>query len=162
MPRRPAQTKNQGGYDLEFIARALVQASIEGDDEKTAKKLGVSPRSIVRWRQRVLTDANLAELVREKRAAADGDWARDLPRAITKAIDFLADAPNHLDKKDPDSVRAVAGAMKLLTETAMSRRVLDARLSHAPRPLGEEPGQGSSSAEEDEGDEAGTGSSAEH
>lgn len=143
----------RGGFDPELAAAVLVEATLAGDKE-TAKKYGISPRSIERWRRRVEVDGKLAELVAVKKGAAERDWADNLPTAIRKAIDFLGGSMTKLDPKDPEAVRAAAGAMKLLTETAMARRLLDARISRAPGPGGATDRPSAESSADGEGEEA--------
>ena len=113
---------------IERVALILAEAVVAGDDV-TAKKHGVSKRSIRRWRKDLESNAPLAEETRAKKELVEGDWANALPSAIQKSIAFLEKAADQCDATDPEAVHAIAGSMKLLTEVAMSRRLIDARLS---------------------------------
>jgi hypothetical protein len=117
-----------GGTDPEEIARTLVDAVLEGD-EVAAKKHKLSTRSVWRYRARSRKDSRLAELVRAKLELKEKDWAQDLPGAIGAAIEFLRRASEDADHKDPQVIYSIAGALKILTDVTMSRRVLDARLA---------------------------------
>lgn len=124
---------------VERAAMALATAAVVGD-KAAAKEHGCSTRSLRHWRKLAETRPELAAACREKKQVVERDWAEELPGAIRSCIDYLKRAAES-DSLDPDMVHSVAGALKILNETAISRRVLDARLARADRPVGAEPGQ---------------------
>lgn len=113
--------------ETERAASALA-ATMLLDDKTAAAKFGVSVRSVQRWRALLDTDDELAALVAQKKEALERDWAEDLGDAITKSIGFLGRAAADADTKDPAVIHSVAGALKILTDVATARQVLDARL----------------------------------
>ena len=125
--------------DREKAARILALADQAGDVE-AAKHFGVSTKSISRYRARVLTDPELSRLVAEKKRefeAASSGWAEDaagfMSRAIRKLDTLVAQAPAL-----PGSIREVAGAIKIVGELDITRKVLSD---------GEQPGADSEGAE---------------
>src|SRR5512133_899624 len=107
-------------------AMALASAAVVGD-KAAAKAHKCSTRSLRHWRKLAETVPELAAACREKKATVEADWAEKLPGAIQSCIDFLKRAAETA-MVDPDMVHSVAGALKILNETAISRRVLDVRL----------------------------------
>ena len=115
-------------FDYERAATVLVDALYEGDVE-AVQRHGVTRKSLYNWRHRLATDQRLAQLFNEKRRQAETEWAPQFVPAIRDAVEFLRRAARELDPADPDAVHAVAGALKILAEIAMTREVLDARLA---------------------------------
>jgi len=113
--------------DEDLAASAVALSGLYGV-KRAAAKLGIHVQSVKRYRQLMLQRPELRAKVEEKRKALEGDWAHRLPGAIRNSIDFLERASDDADTKDPSAIHAVAGALKILTEVAMSRRFLDARL----------------------------------
>lgn len=125
------------------IAKILVEASVNGD-KATAEKFGVSLRSIQRWRSKLPggnettgapPDDKLAQAVAEKKAKVEEGWADEIPEALRDAVKFLRRAAKEADPKDPAAIHSIAGAMKMLSETAATWKVLDARLARQNREI---------------------------
>jgi hypothetical protein len=127
---------------LERAAQVLIEAAILASrgltpskaDEEAAKKHGVSTRQIRRWRASLPNEPELSAHVRSKMTVVEQGWADEIPGALRASIAFLEKAAREADPKDPDAIHAVAGAMKLLSETAGYWKVLDARLARQARP----------------------------
>lgn len=115
---------------LERIAEVLVAAFLNGD-RKTAERYGVTDRTLRNWRKLLDTDPKLSELFRAKKAQASEGWADEVPGAIRASVTFLRRAAEEGDPTNPDMVHSVAGAMKLLSETAATWKLLDARLARS-------------------------------
>jgi hypothetical protein len=113
----------------------LATAMAVGDKE-AAKRHNCATRTIRHWRKRIETDADLAADCRSKKELAEIDWAEQLPGAIRGCIDYLKRAAES-SEITPDMVHSVAGALKILNDTAVSRRVLDARLRKLEGPTAE-------------------------
>jgi hypothetical protein len=124
----------------ERAAELIVEAATLGD-KVTCEKSGVSLRTLQRWRGAVARDADLARLVADKKAKVEAGWADKIPGALREAIDFLARAAKDADPKDPAAIHAIAGAMKLLSETSATWKLLDARLARQNRPVPTSDGQ---------------------
>lgn len=120
-------------------AKMLVEAATLGD-KATAKKYGISLRSLQRWRKRLEGDTDLSSAVAAKKARVEEGWADEIPGALRAAIAFLRKAAEKADPADPAAIHSVAGAMKLLSETSATWKVLDARLARQNRPAGSEAG----------------------
>ena len=115
-------------FNHERAATILAEAALIGD-EKAADNHGVSVRSIQNWRARLKRDPVLVESFTAKTQAATTDWADGLGDTIKAGIDFLRRAANQVNPMDPDAIFAVVGAVKVLAELEMTRKVLDARLA---------------------------------
>lgn len=126
----PGSTCTQ--IDYERAARALVQAALEGDAKASATE-GITIRSIRRYRQRLEGDELLSRLVREKLYLAEREWAHKLAPAIRSALDFIARAGQQANPRDPNAIHAMAGALKLVTEAEVTKKVIDARLAASDR-----------------------------
>lgn len=120
-------------------AKLLVEAATLGD-KATAKKHGVSLRTLQRWRKQLEGDSALSQAVASKKAKVEEGWADEIPGALRAAIAFLTKAAEQADPKDPAAIHSVAGAMKLLSETSATWKVLDARLARQNRSAGSEAG----------------------
>ena len=109
----------------------IILESVTLGDANTCKKYGVNPQTLRRWRRELKTDkcAQLNESVREKRAALDNEWAAKIPGCLNACVEFLSNAARDCNTQDPESVKAIAGAMKLTSEVALSWKVIDARIS---------------------------------
>ncbi len=131
--------KGQTATSADRKAAIVLHAMVKGD-ESALDKFEVSGRTLRRYRQQIESDPKLAEAVQRLKDKLEEDWAQSLPGAIRACLSFLAEAPEQL-VPSPEAVHAVAGAMKLLTEVADRRRILDARLASQARQVRGESGQ---------------------
>lgn len=124
-------------FDYAKASTAIAECYVLGP-RATTEKLQISERSLQRWRARLAKgDAKLAALVADKIRAVEADWAEALPGAICACIAFLHRAAKDADPTDPVAVHAIAGAMKLLAEVTISRRVIDEKLARGQAALEE-------------------------
>jgi len=115
-------------------AKLLVEAATDGD-KAVAERHGVTVRSLQRYRKALVRDEELSRAVADKKAKVEAGWADQIPGALRAAIAFLQKAAEQADPKDPAAIHSVAGAMKLLSETSATWKVLDARLARQNRPV---------------------------
>jgi hypothetical protein len=115
-------------FNHERAASILVEADYLGD-KKTAEKRGVGLRTIQSWRSRRATDRVFAQFCAEKRALFERDWAAELPVAIRACIQYIQEAAAQGDRRSPEFLHSVAGALKICSEVGLTKEVLDARLS---------------------------------
>lgn len=115
-------------FDRDKAAKIVLDASLMGD-RAAADKWGVSERTVRHYRQKLDSDPEFAEVCQEKKAVQDAAWADEIPSAIASCIDFLKRASQSCNVNDPDAVHAIAGALKILGETSMTREVISARLA---------------------------------
>ena len=127
---------HMSSFRYEFASIVIVEAAFFGD-KPTAAKYGISPRTIHRYRKRLNEDAQLSALVKIKKDLMEQEWAKDMPAAIRASIEFLRKAANNAKTDDPDAIHAVAGALKILSEVALTKRVIDARLIGSDRQANE-------------------------
>lgn len=116
------------GPQRERWATLLVEAVVLGDNV-ACERAGVSARTLRRARAAVQTCPELAELVRAKKTQSDAAWADELPGAIRSTIGWLKSAtePGAV-LPDHETIHAMAGALKILTDVGTANRVLEVRL----------------------------------
>jgi hypothetical protein len=114
--------------DTNRVASILVEAAYHGDKE-TAGRWSITTRTIQRYRERLNEDSELSQTVALKKQQYEADWANEIPGAIRSAVRFLQRASNEANPKDPDTIHAVAGALKILAEVGITKAILDVRLS---------------------------------
>lgn len=107
-------------------------------DRAAAEKYEVSVRSLEAWRSRLSSDDVLVEFFRNKKRLQDEAWGDQIPTALSGGIDFLKRSSQEADPKDPEAIHAIAGYIKILSDVAMTRKVIDARLAGQNREAGEE------------------------
>ncbi|BDA74392.1 hypothetical protein CAL7716_085580 [Calothrix sp. PCC 7716] len=115
-------------FNYERAAGALVDAIFMGD-KAAAEKWDVSTRSIEEWRSRVKEDNELLALFNSKKQAREKSWASEIPDTIQAGLKFVKDATSHADPADPEAVKAITGALKILMDIDLTKQVLDARLA---------------------------------
>jgi hypothetical protein len=113
------------GHSLDWKAEVLVDAMFTRDDEAVAKKHNISPRSIIRYREQMTKNKELAALVAQKRVAIDDKIRDELVDLVRLAID----AAKHLvvkakESDDPEHLHAVIGAMKIAKELKLEDELL--------------------------------------
>lgn len=118
-------------FDIDRAASVLVAACFMTDEE-AASKHGLSRRTVANYRNRLETDAELAQLFTSRLKEArdtSSDWLDDLEETIRVAMSAVRRCANELNYKDPESLIALTGALRVLSETHLARRVIDARLA---------------------------------
>lgn len=105
----------------ERIARIVAEADLAPVSTEVAKRHGISYRSLMRYQERARSDASLAALVAQEKAALGEDWRRD-------AIEFIRTAFRRLTELSKEAkvenIRAIAGAVKVTGELLTVREVL--------------------------------------
>lgn len=125
-------------FDYERAARALANAAFT-NDTTAANDEGITIRTLQRYRKRLDADGTLSQLVAQKKAALEREWASKIAPALRSALDFLTRAGQEADPRDPEAIHAIAGAFKLVNEGALAKAVIDVRLAQHDRPSGETP-----------------------
>lgn len=125
--RRPPHQRAGPTFNYHRAAAALSVAALYGD--KTAcKQHGIHPMTLSRYRARMRQDPKLLSMVADKKAILEQNWADQLAPAITEAVSFLQRAAKDGDPRDPDTIHAVAEALKTLFSMQVTKQLIDARL----------------------------------
>ena len=132
--------KPRPNFDYERASRALAVAALEGD-ATAAQREGITVRTLQRYRKQLDTDPLLSQLVAEKKAALENNWANEIAPTLRAALAFIRKAAENLDPKDPEAVHAIAGAFKLVNEGHQTMKVIDARLAELRGPADQVAGQ---------------------
>lgn len=109
-------------FPYEKAAEALNRLDYESADD-IAADMGVSRRTIFRWKQRLQVDPFLQERYRqiiEQRSAAIAnsitESTKRIPTVLARSLDFLERSCDELDPSEPEAVRAVTGAISSMSE----------------------------------------------
>lgn len=107
-------------------ARALVDAALLGDATACAKH-EITSRTLQRYRAALETDEELSAFYAQlSRAVTTQNWATELNLTLTTAIRKQGDLIRDLTGSTADNISAVTGAIKALSEIAITRDVLGA------------------------------------
>ena len=109
-------------------------------DKEAAKKHGVSDRSIRNWKMDMENDPSFSAIFQKKLVERDKAWAEEIPAALNACIVFLKDAANAVRKNDPSAIEAITKAAQTLSEIAITREIIDARLTGTDRQNDKETG----------------------
>jgi hypothetical protein len=113
--------------DYDRVATILIEAAFFGD-KPTAKRWGITNRTIINYRNRLADDTKLSHLFALKKVEFEAEWASEIPAAIRAGIHFLGEAAKVAKLNDPAVIHAVAGAVKILAEVGLTKELLDAKL----------------------------------
>jgi len=122
-------------FNYEFAALVLVDAMVLGD-QKAAEIHGVSARTVKRYRKRFKSDPKLTQLVTYLRQTILQPKRPALEDAIASTIEWIEDAPKHLDRDNPEHLVVITQAFKTLSEIHLANRMIDARLAALPGQTG--------------------------
>jgi len=106
------------------IAARVVALATEIGDVEAAKHFGISARTVARYRAKLAEDTELSALVAEKTkefAAVSEGWAEQACRFMSSAIDKLNTL---VQQAGPEQMRDVVGAIKIVGELEITRKVL--------------------------------------
>lgn len=117
-------------------AHALVAADF-GEVNKVAKEIGVSPRTIHLWRERLEHDEELKTEYQKIAEATNAEIvkhvpveivniAERLPRNLDRLLDFLDTCFQELDPADPESARVGKECGQMYIEIFMISKKLSA------------------------------------
>jgi hypothetical protein len=121
----------RGGYDPDRAALVLVDATEMGD-KLAARKWGISLVTVWRYRNRLKTDAQLKELVREKRAESEHDLAT---LRVAFLRDVIAKMREVIASASVENLHDLAGAAKVVGELhQVAMAVDDAERPDSPDP----------------------------
>jgi hypothetical protein len=126
-----------GKFNYERAAVVLVEAAYYGD-KAASERNGVTERTVRNYRERLNEDTELSASFLIKKQLFDESWADELPGAIRAGIQFLARAAREADPRDAQTIYSMAGALKILADVTLTKRVLDARLTGRGEPEREE------------------------
>lgn len=115
-------------FNGDRASTVLVEAIYIGDP-KAAEKYGCSVRAIQKWRNRLSEDSVFAALFAKKKERWEKEWAAKIPEVIRAGLEFVMEAFQEGDRKDPKMLEQVNTALKTIAELEMSKAVIDARLS---------------------------------
>ncbi|ARV58044.1 hypothetical protein BZZ01_04810 [Nostocales cyanobacterium HT-58-2] len=108
-------------FPYERAAVVLAESELFGD-KQTAKRWGISDRTIRNYRTRMSEDEHLAALFHLKKEALTKDWQSDATKALKVSLNKLVELVQ--DNGKPDQIHAVAGAVKIVGELKIAFEAL--------------------------------------
>jgi hypothetical protein len=118
--------------DYDRVASILVEAAFFGDPQ-ASQRWGITERTIRNYRAKLDEDSELSSFFLVKKQAFESEWATEIPMAIRAGIHFLGEAAKKANPTDPDTIHAIAGAVKILAEVGLTKEIIDARLGRYDR-----------------------------
>ena len=118
-------------------ARILIDAMYMGEKD-AAKKHGVSIRSIMNWKKELGNDSEFSTIFRKYANEREKSWADEIPAALEASINFLKSAANEASPKNADVIKAISGATQVLSDVAITKDIIDARIAGTDRAENEE------------------------
>ena len=98
---------------------------------KAAQQLGVSKRTIYRWKKEARESDELAKTVRAvKRDYLEG-WLEQFGPFLIEAAQFLRESLDELDPGDREDVHQVTGSISQVADILLTKDMLDAE-NHPP------------------------------
>ena len=115
-------------FNTERAAMILVDAAYT-NDERAAEMHDVSRQSVVNYRKRLETDPELVQCFARKKQLREAAWASSVGPTIEAITDYLLRAATKASTRDPDTIHALAGALKILADVKVTKEMLDVRLA---------------------------------
>ena len=114
-------------YDRAAEALAL---SYFMTDEEAGSEVGVSGRSVQRYRKRAEEDPELATLVVDKlqELREDRNWAQEVEEAVSTALSAAKECLNELPKDDPDTLAVINEHLDVVLRHQHAKRLIDSKL----------------------------------
>lgn len=116
--------------DKKHVANILIDAIYLGD-AKACERYGISDRTLRRYKERLASDRELSALVHNKNEEIGKHVVPDCLYAVRAASKYIIDVSMNMDeitKRNPEMLHAVAGAMKISMEAAVTYQYIQAKL----------------------------------
>lgn len=114
--------------NIRTLAKAIADTQ-KGMPMRTAgKKYGITRKTIAKYIKELDPTSTLALLIQKELRQQEQSWAQDIEPAIKEGIKYLMKAYNSLDPTDPNAVAIVTASIEKLSELAMTRKILQARM----------------------------------
>ena len=94
--------------------------------EQTAKRWGLSERTVWRYRSKVANDQQLAQLVNEKKAELHSQWSNDTSQTLIIALRELRQRmPSAATTEYCELIKSIAGVAKIAGELRLTLDALE-------------------------------------
>ena len=123
-------------FNPELAATILVETLFFGD-QKAVARYGITDRTLRNWRSRLAADESFSAIFRLKKESFDAAWLEGLGEPIRHAMEFISSACATMDarqKSNPETIHAVAGALKICAEIYITAKALN--VDSEPEDLG--------------------------
>jgi hypothetical protein len=118
-------------YKEEAQILILLEA-LYSNDTKVAEKHGITTRTIQNYRKKLYEDEKFSRFFALKKENFEKGWAHTLRKSIIAGSDFLQRAAVEADSdtiRNPEMVRAVAGAIKICSDVVLTGEMINARIA---------------------------------
>lgn len=121
--------------DNHKAALVLAEAAFLKDDLQVTRKFKISLRTLYNWRTAAKSDRELAQLFTEAfQELEKRDWAVELTHTLAAGVIHLKRLILGAKSSDPETIQAVTGAVLGMAEIAMTREMIQARISQGAGP----------------------------
>ena len=128
--------------DNQKAARVLVDAALHGD-RKACDTHKITDRTLRNYRAALDTDTELSALYAQlSRLVTTQNWADELNTSLTGLIRKLGGMVQDLPGSTAENITSVTGAIKVLSEIALTREVLGSANGEVSDAGDDEPDQG--------------------
>lgn len=116
--------------ETEDTVKAAFQKVYTGRDPRTAKSTNISVKRIVSGDPKYIDESVRFQDLTTR------EWVGEVNLVLLAAMRFIARAATEANVKNPRAIMAVAGALKIVNEADLTRRVIDAKLAEYYKPYG--------------------------
>jgi len=115
-------SKHKPEVDLELAAAVLVDAA-RHDDATAGAMHNLSRRTVLRYRKRLRTDPQLAQLVASKLTELEqpSSYLPTVRETLEQALWFILQAAKNSNYRDPEMVKAIADAYGTIADIDLAR-----------------------------------------
>jgi hypothetical protein len=116
-------------FNQDFATAVLLEAVFK-TDLKACQKFAITERTLRNYRRRLATDPAFSAYFYKRQAELFQGWADEMKAAVGAGARLLTEAAltaESAQKKNPEMVRAVAGAVKACAEVLLTKQMIDAR-----------------------------------
>jgi hypothetical protein len=119
------------------------------NDSVVAEKYSIDRRTLSNWRKKLVEDDKLSQEFSLKKEEFEATWIDSMRASIMSGAKFLQRAANEAEEetlRNPEMVRAIAGAIKICSDVILTGGMINARIANFARENKSEAGQDSANA----------------
>jgi transposase-like protein len=125
------EKKDQVHYKPEAQVLILLEACYS-NDTVVADKYGITPRTLFNWRKKLVEDKEFSETFILKKEEFEATWLDSMRKSIISGATFIQRAANEAEDetlRNPEMVRAIAGAIKICSDVILTGGMINARIA---------------------------------
>lgn len=130
MAKKDEETK-QIHYKADAQVLILVEACYS-NDSVVAQRYGIDRRTLQNWRKKLLEDAEFSQTFALKKEEFERPWIQSMRQSIMSGANFIQRAASEAEGdtlRNPEMVRAIAGAIKICSDVILTGEMINARIA---------------------------------